>query len=168
MKNKNKMTLTQDQIDELKKIIDKALDELYNEEPSLISSKVNERSIAFRLGIYIETLKNNSKENKEYKYYDLDVEYNKNQDDFKKVPSKPNGAIPDLILHKRGNNWNNLLIIEIKRPKNYTGRNDDREKLKDFTNRKGDYIYGLGVFIILGNSRDSVKLEYFINNRFVQ
>lgn len=156
------MKLTDNQIQELKKIIEQALDQLYMENPSLITSNVNERSIAFRLGLYIENLKNKPKE---YKHYDLDVEFNKNQDEFKKIPSKPNGAIPDLILHKRGNNWNNLLIMEIKRPKNYKDRNSDRQKLKDFTDHCGAYQYGLGVFVILGLNRNTVSLEYYMNNQ---
>ena len=107
----------------------------------------------------MECLKN---DNTDFKDYDLDAEYNKNEGDFKRTLSKPNGAMPDLILHKRGNNWNNLLIIEIKRPKKYNGRASDRQKLKDFTNKKDVYQYGLGVFIILGTTKNKVKLEYYL------
>jgi hypothetical protein len=160
IKDKSSNELTQSEMHEVKNIIEKALDKLYTEDLFLISASVNERSIAFRLGLYIEQLKN---ENTVFKNYHLDSKYNKNKDKFKKTPAKPNGAIPDLILHKRGNNWNNLMIIEIKRPNNYRGRNQDIQKLIDFTNKQGNYKYEIGIFIILGHTRERVKLNYYIN-----
>ncbi len=153
------MKLSPEKINELKRLVTQALDKLYQKDFELIKKSVGERSIAFRLGVIMECLKN---DNTDFKGYDLDTEYNKNKDEFKKTPSKPNGAMPDLILHKRGNNWNNLLIIEVKRPKKYSGRTSDRQKLKDFTNKKGVYRYGLGIFIILGTTRGKVKLEYYL------
>jgi hypothetical protein len=51
-----------------------------------------------------------------------------------------------MILHKRGNNDCNILVIEFK---TYLGRNIDNDfvKLKEFTEPNQGYKFKLGVFI---------------------
>ena len=89
----------------------KAGNELYLVDSSLISDKTyldvhaHERSICFRFGTYLNKY---IESNSFLKKYDLDAEYNRDIDMIKRLPGWPNGCYPDLILHKRGNNENNI------------------------------------------------------------
>ena len=52
---------------------------------------------------------------------------------IKRLPGWPNGCYPDLILHKRGNNENNILIIECKGWwSSEEAIQNDREKIMQF------------------------------------
>ena len=72
-----------------------------------LSSIVDFRIFCLYLNKYIDS-------NKLLKKYDLDTEYNRDIEGFKRLANRPNGWYPDLILHKRGSNENNILIIECK------------------------------------------------------
>ena len=51
---------------------------------------------------------------------------------------------PDLILHKRGDDSNNILVVEFKVNAN---KETDANKLKSLTNPQDEYHYKLGIFI---------------------
>jgi hypothetical protein len=71
---------------------------------------------------------------------------------------------PDIIIHKRGSNNNNLVVFEIK--KNVNSRRDYK-KLKDFTCESCDYKYKLGIALRINtgdNSKPFVS-KYFQNGR---
>lgn len=88
--------------------------------------------------------------------FNLDSEYYKNGLNLKKTESHQHGTRPDVILHKRESNSDNLIIAEFKT----MGRNQNNEflndfkKLKDFT-KDPQYYYFLGVFIELKVDRPS-------------
>lgn len=90
--------------------VQKALNKLYKNDKYLIKmytdkdNHVSERSIVFRFAVYLEKYRL-----KYFPQYDLDVEYNRNINLIKMLNSKP--AMPDLIIHKRGTNENNLLVL---------------------------------------------------------
>lgn len=134
-----------------------ALDKLYETDKYLIRNNINEndenhvseRAIVFRLGIYLEEL---LRCDSEFAKYNLDSEYNRNIDAKKQLPKRENGVYPDLILHKRGSNDDNILVIEIKTwwNKNYKQRiNEDKIKLQAFTDSAGEYKYKFGLLIII-------------------
>jgi hypothetical protein len=114
----------------------------------------------------MQTLINTKPEYKSLRTYNLDCEYNKNCNDIKETPRCPKGTKPDLIIHKRGNNDNNLLIIEFKshssklRKYKDFGVSKDVIKLEDFTSNY-KYNYQLGVLVKL--KIDGAKYSYFIN-----
>ena len=141
---------------ELKSMIEKALEKLYEDDRSLIKRRVDERAIVFRFGIYIQNL---ILESAKFKDYDVDVEYNKNGDNMKIINNKRNGVRPDLIIHKRESNQANILILEFKKSRN--GRLVDREndyyKLKEFTKKDGIYKYSLGAFIEIGEKVPEIR-----------
>ena len=64
---------------------------------------------------------------------------------------------PDFILHKRGTNDSNLLIIEFKTWWNSDNR-EDIEKLKAMMSDLYRYQYQYGYSIILNQERDSVTV----------
>ncbi len=137
-----------------------ALDKLYSNDQYLINQfnqsekdHVSERSIVFRFGIYFNEycIKNFSK-------YNLDVEYNRNCNDVKRL-SDGEAVIPDIILHKRGNNSNNLLVLEFKTWWN-SDQTKDKIKIKNFRDEKNGYNYQYGAVILIGKTRDEVKIEW--------
>jgi|BioPla2DNA2_1021312.scaffolds.fasta_scaffold28391_2 effector-binding domain-containing protein len=137
------MTLDQQEISKLFTVITNSLKKVYQHDGYLIENKVHERTIVARFAIYFQEELNRCG----YKEYDMDVEYNKDHSNPKKTKNFPKGTFPDVIVHKRGSNEHNLCIIEFKKD----GRNtkDDIKKLRDFTNQKDKYMYGVGYSIII-------------------
>ncbi|TFH30171.1 MAG: hypothetical protein E4G98_02560 [Promethearchaeota archaeon] len=134
-------------------IVKFALSKVYDNHIYLIENKVSERSIVFWFGIYFfEIIKET-----EYSEFNLDVEYNRNQKGPKRTKNNPHGTYPDLILHNRGRNDNNILAIEFK-PWWNPGTEDDLIKLQDFTNPDGEYKYEIGLSILIGRETPSGKI----------
>lgn len=80
----------------------------------LLTVRASERSIAHRFAIYVE---------QRFSGFDVDCDYNKNLEDPKRAPAyshqTPTGresdlVVPDIIVHKRNNTENNLVVIELK------------------------------------------------------
>ena len=101
----------------------------YEEKPDK-KHHVGERSIVFRYAHYLQNL---ICEDELFGKYDLDCEYNRNGAECKGLPSFPQGTYPDLIIHKRGSNKGNLLIMEFKTYWN-DDREDDKKKIREYTN----------------------------------
>jgi len=126
----------------------KALDKLLRMDTQLIDLDVNERSISHKLAEYLQ---------KEFNEYNVDCEYNRHLNLIKriKIPSgdvygddtEAKTIFPDIIIHKRNSDENNLLVIEIKKSNNSINREFDKTKLKLLTKANGDYRYTLGLFI---------------------
>ena len=161
------MVLTQPQITELTTAINAALSRLYQRDGSLIERQVNERSVAFRFGLYFnETIRETSF----YTDNDLtiDFDYNRNIGEVKRMEgfSRTHGVYPDIILHHRGFNDKNILVIEFKGfwNNNNGERHRDYRKLVEFTHpQRNDYQYGFGVFVNLGQTLENCQFTYFRN-----
>lgn len=146
-------------------LIHEALDMLYEKDMHLIMNRavndhgrdekhhVGERSIVFRFAHYLQNLIDNQPA---LSGYDLDCEYNRNGAACKALPSFPNGTYPDVIIHKRGSNEHNLIVIEFKTYWNRDTLNDQR-KLYEFTDPNGQYKFDKGISILLGKKREQVK-----------
>jgi hypothetical protein len=119
-----------------------ALSKVYQLDRYLIEKEVHERTIVARFAIYYQEELNLSG----YSGYNMDVEYNRNYFDSKRTSNFQNGTYPDVIVHKRGNNEQNLCIIEFK---TVWGKGIDRDllKLKDFSTENDIYQYGIGYSI---------------------
>lgn len=115
-----------------------------NNEKFILNNDLNERTISYKLAEYIQ---------KEFSSYDVDCEYNKMQNgedpkkytaktldlDAEEISSNDEKGItvyPDIIIHKRGNNENNYLIIEIKKNKYANEKRKKGESYRDFDFRK--------------------------------
>jgi len=140
------MILEAKQIDDLKNVINISLDNLYQNDFEIINRGGMEQAVSFRFGIY---LLGQCQQIDWLRDYDFDMEYNKNGNEPKRTPRRPDGVRPDLIVHTRNSNQSNILVVEIKGWWNKEIRNVDIEKLEDFTNQQGEYGYGLGVFLDL-------------------
>ena len=136
----------------LKDLIKKALETLYAKDKELlwlgeskgIDKHVGERAIVFRFGIYFQQELNKIPELKEL---NLDCEYNRKGLDPKSITIKDR-IIPDIILHQRGNNNHNLLVLEFKGWWNKK-QDYDKKKIEKLISNEGEYGYKEGYTILL-------------------
>lgn len=133
-----------------------SMDKCYKNDKTLIERNMEQASVA-RIFYYMQDFLNNDERFIEFKELNLDCEYNKNGLNQKITDSRLKGTRPDMILHKRNINDENMLIIEFKLNSNSNSKKDF-EKLRDFT-KDGEYSYYLGVFVKLGNEKP--ELTYF-------
>lgn len=120
---------------------------------------VGERAIVFRFAHYLQIELCKSKK---YHWYNLDCEYNRNKTDPKILPSFPNGAFPDLIIHERSKNDHNLLVMEFKTYWNNSQEsiNKDLKKINEFMKYPYNYKYGLVVVI----EKNLSELKFIFEN----
>ena len=127
---------------EVKTKVEEAVKQFIIDHGYLIQHNVNERSMTHHLANSIEAL---------FPGYDVECEYNRmlNANGGKPIPKKVGGGniIPDIIIHKRGTNEKNLLVIEVKKADENT--DDDIQKIKDC---KSTLEYKYGLSLILGPS----------------
>ena len=141
----------------LEDIMKKSLDKLYANDKYLIIRRVSERDIVHRFAHYFE----NYMQDTDIESYNVDCEYNRNGYEIKQVNGKY--VYPDFIVHKRGNNENNLLIIEFKTWWN-SDNGADINKILWMMNPqlKFQYKYGCSITINQDNSEIFwVDLEQF-------
>lgn len=103
---------------EISAVVDKAIDRLVAEQPALLDLDVTERALSHHLAIYIAALVPAE--------YDVDVEYNRHFGDPKRLNLPPRKArdrelrattvFPDILVHKRNTDKQNLLVLELKKP----------------------------------------------------
>lgn len=162
-------TITKEQVEAL---IKSALDQLYMKDQYLIDNRpyrketngnhhVGERSIVFRLAHYMQNIMDSTPA---FENYVLDCEYNRNGVHAKVLPSFPRGVYPDVIIHNRGNNDNNLLIMEVKTYWN-TNNTQDVKKIREFLDISGEYHFSYGISLIIKKHRKDVQVNLLsINN----
>lgn len=151
---KNESTINYEKLDALNDAIVKALHELYDRDRDLIhcdhfqelktvQKHLAERAIAFRFGLYFKEfcpLNDN---------IIIDMEYNRHLYDQKLMKYSngvEKGMIPDLIVHERRCDDNNLLVVEFKGWWN-TSKTQDRKKLRYLTDPDEAYRYQCGLLI---------------------
>lgn len=174
---------------EIIKILKQSVKMLYKNDNYLIQHSVHEQDLSHRIAFYFENILKN------YNWfikngYNIDVEYNRNFEDSKRVYCNcqncsenfcyikkkhfnindyNSNCKPDIILHKRGKNnntikdKNNLIVIEMKKDKEKY--KDDFSKLAAFTCENNDYKYALGIFINI--NKNKVKYIFFKNGQEV-
>jgi len=135
----------------IKNKVKRAINEFRKRDYSLLIIDSSERSIAHRLACYLEY---------EFKKddYNVDCEYNRRKDQPKmiwrfwaKIKKSVLGkkVYPDIIVHQRGTNENNLLVIEIKKSSNKSQKERDFDllKLKAYMHKGDEYQYKYALFM---------------------
>lgn len=142
----------------VKQKVNGALDKLKENDNILLEINVNERTISHKLAEYLQI-----------KFSDLsvDCEYNRHNDLIKKlnmptdhiswddVESKT--VFPDIVVHKRNTDDENLLVIEIKKSSSRIGHQFDIHKLKAFTSEPYNYKFGLFLEISVDGGNNCLK-----------
>lgn len=151
--------------DKIEQLVDKCLAELFSKDISLIRHDVSERAIAHKLAEYLQTC---------FPDLSVDCEYNRNTERGQYYPKKilalkdrrdkepldlkdedqlqEISTYPDIIIHRRNTNAENLLIIEIKKKNSKVAHDFDFQKLMAFTENSESsfsYHYKHGLFILL-------------------
>lgn len=147
-------------IEKAKEIIDYALTEFYLHDNALvqypkIKEAVSENCMLFRIGWYMHEY---VQKDCNFDLLSIDCQYNRNfehpksmhRQTFSEISKKIKDPIPDLLLHQRGSNDNNLFLIELKKGKpNKDELLNDNEKLCYFTDQSLEYKYSYGFSIWL-------------------
>ena len=129
--------------EEVEKRLHEALQEVAKSDWHLLEHDLSERCIASRLAMYLQ---------KSFPEYSVDVEYNRAGASPKRLglPEEcanyrnKDGealAVPDLIIHRRGPEGPNVLVLEVKKTTNRDPRQCDRERVRAFLAQLG-YRYG--------------------------
>lgn len=148
--------------EDIKKLVNAALGKFYKNDRDLIDMEnnremVSERCMVFHIGGY---MKNKMNTLTKFQWADLDCEYNRNMGEPKTIYTNDSeyNFVPDLIIHRRKSNNNNLLVIEFKkenakeRDKEY-----DKEKLIALTGEEV-FKYNFGLYVELGRYKVQVSV----------
>ena len=111
--------------------LDRAVRKLNESDLYLLEKDLSERCIAARLAMYLQN---------EFRDHNVDVEYNRAGDVAKRVPLSQQCAkrwnregealaVPDVIVHQRGEAGPNVLVLELKKTSNPEGWDCDRERV---------------------------------------
>lgn len=161
--------------------LERCIEKLKKEDWYLIENNASERSIAHRLAVYLEG---------EFREYNIDCEYNINiehqsgrkkiyllkeevekyKSKNQKIEDKEVSIFPDIIVHKRGVNTNNILVIEMKKDTSTIEDNFDRFKLEKFTaTEDGDNLfYKLGCALKILTTSKNVSFELYEEGKLIK
>lgn len=116
--------------DQLDAIMRTSLQELYDQDGQILAQDVGERAICGRLFRLMEP---------KFPHYNVDIEYNRKGLGLEpkdiEMPDEngdltTNRVFPDIIVHERGHNFRNLLVVEVKKSTNAVGDEHDHTKLQ--------------------------------------
>lgn len=136
--------------------------EVLNEaDRSLLTRDVHEQSVGARLAYHLQAL---------FPDHDVDVEYNRHEADPKRLEIDPKCANktndegetlvrPDVIVHQRGHDFSNLLVLEIKKEGNDEGTDCDVQRIMAFVQDETfDYTCGAVVQYRAGENTEGLQL----------
>lgn len=154
--------------DKITEMIKYSLDKLYENDGYLILNEnmgkkyTSERCVLFRFGVYFNEIFN--KIFNEIHIEDklnVDCEYNRNKGDQKIVESRPKGSCPDFVLHKRGNNEHNIVVIEFKCWWSRKKQSSDEKKIEEYCDKDGIYKYQYGATVFIAKTREEVDSNVY-------
>jgi hypothetical protein len=132
--------------------LNRAIDRFVEYDSHLLAANANERSMSHRIAIYLE---------QEMSGYNVDCEYNRDGFDVKRLQLAPRPTsadndeavtvFPDIIVHRRGNNDHNFLVVEMKKAAAGTDLAYDLQKLRAF---RRELKYTWAVHLIIGRSQN--------------
>lgn len=150
--------------DEVSRRLNRAMQKLIERDRDLFVRDVNERSITHRLAMYMQ---------EEFPELTVDCEYNRNHDNVKKLVFYPRTVetndtdaktvFPDIVVHTRGTNEQNLLVLEAKKCSNR--QNSDRKKLEAFrTDANLRYQHAVFVEFRTGDNDPGLETMEFVTS----
>ena len=115
--------------------VEKALQAFFKKDGQLLHINANERSISHKVAEHLQD---------QFSDLNVDCEYNRRGDQIKKRLDDIQRVFPDIVVHKRGTDSNNYLVIETKKKGRSLKR--DCEKLEEFTGSQ--YGYNVGLLLV--------------------
>jgi len=156
-------------LDKLRNVIHRAFEKLLENDSFLLENDLHERAISHWFAVYLnDEIQDSFPKEK----YNVDCEYNRDitrdagrvkkafllkeeiNAEFQKTSEckaleyfGERSVYPDIIVHKRGSNADNLLVIEIKKSNSRFDNNFDTHKLEAYTRKEFEedvlkYKYG--------------------------
>jgi hypothetical protein len=139
--------------EEISAVVERAIDQLVAEQPTLLDLDVTERALSHYLALYIAMLVPAA--------YNVDVEYNRHGDHPKRLNLPARRALdrelrattvfPDIVVHKRNTDAENILVLEMKKP----GEDMAYDKLKLQAFRK-ELGYRHTAHVVIGRSNGRI------------
>lgn len=173
-------------INEIKEKVKVCVNILAKNEKEIIQNDINERTIVHKLAEYLQ---------KEFSDLNVDVEYNRNLEFGQRAPKyadiikkgfeesyeKAKGnkkkikefldqvtTYPDIIVHERGHNRKNTLVIEVKKNNNQSDWQIDEKKLEAFTRNYDDgygFLLGMHLVIYVRNKWKNPTYEWYVDGK---
>lgn len=171
---------------QIEKILQDSLHELFERDHELLRYNVSERAITHKLAEYLQS---------RIPSLNVDCEYNRNfengpdasksiyllkektKDEIHRMVRDEDeelitiSTFPDIIVHRRTTNENNLLVVEVKKTNSRVDHRHDYEKLQAFTEsrkRHNPYHFSYGVFVLLETGENwnrNPELKWFVNGQ---
>lgn len=140
--------------------INQALDLFYEKDKYLIDKDAHERSISHKFAEYLRPM---------FPDHNVDCEYDLHGNKIKTLEGikecsklkRTERILPDIIIHERGPDENNLVVIEIKSRTKPTMC--DIRKLELMTLKDGQFRYDYGFLIQFSKSRVSCNFKLYID-----
>jgi hypothetical protein len=127
---------------------------LFANDAFLLENDVQERAIAAKLACYLTP---------HFPHHSVDIEYNRHGLEPKRVnlPADCRGGgekliLPDVVVHQRGHDRENLLVIQVKKQTNRESRDCDRAIIAAMQREFG-YRRGLLIDVPAGSGANSRK-----------
>ncbi|MFA7708299.1 MAG: hypothetical protein WCX73_05100 [Candidatus Pacearchaeota archaeon] len=158
-------------------LFERTISKFIIQEEYILVNNLSERCITHKLA---EHLKNS------FSYYDIDCEYNRmelgvsSQDYVAKTLCLKSEKVstdsidgdtvfPDIIIHKRGNNEDNYLVVEVKKKSYADKRNGDGKEYRDFDRKKlcaytKELKYEWGIYLEFEEGNISL-VEFYQNGK---
>ena len=146
---------------EVKAALKNAIDTFVENDRHLLAADASERSMSHRIAVYLA---------QEIRGYEVDCEYNRDGFDIKRLqlgnrPTSDDDAeavtvFPDIIVHCRGTNEYNLLVVEMKKASASGGCAYDHAKLQAF---RAELNYTWAAHLVIGFDQSGVlqrKVEW--------
>ncbi|NPT58677.1 hypothetical protein [Paraburkholderia elongata] len=143
-------------------LFERAVDCLCATDQHLLQVDASERSISHRLAVHLTS---------QFPDFDVDCEYNRNGFDVKRLALSQRQArdddleavtvFPDIVVHKRGSNHSNLLVVELKKASSNVGAEYDLAKLQAF---RKELFYKYAVHCTIGFGRDGIFVRRIVWN----
>jgi len=141
---------------DLQQLLAAALDAFHAAELHLLRTDASERSMTHRLAMHLTPL---------FPDFDVDCEYNRDGFEVKRLElherpvqdddTEAVTVFPDIVVHRRGHNDANLLVIEVKKAGAAISADYDMRKLRAF---KIELKYRHAVHLTLGLGADGTPL----------
>jgi hypothetical protein len=147
--------------DEAKRRLDVALQRVNNEDQYLLENDLYECCIGGRLAMYLQAM---------FPQHSVDVEYSRHgildktlknlENCANKKDEEGNSVVrPDIVIHCRGNDTHNLLVLELK--KRYDS-DCNRERIRAFREQFG-YTFGATIICTIGPAGKIRRSKWFDN-----
>lgn len=143
---------------QLDEIVSLCLQELYDQEGQILTQDISERAICGRLAMLMCP---------KFPMYSVDIEYNRKGPGLEpkdiEMPDETgelttNRVFPDIIVHERGHNLRNFLVVEVKKSTNAVRDEHDLAKLQALCAQLR-YQYGLFLRLSTGSNSDLAGVQ---------